>query len=230
MKKIRLSALALAGVMSLSLLTACGGKADPTPTPEQSATPPVAETTETPEATQPAESVTPSAEPSTEATPEVTADPTVEPTVQPTPAPTPTPEATPEPTPEPAADASVADIWAAIEGEQDLPSLMDLDDDLLSDLYGINAADLEEYVAKMPLMNVHATEFFLAKVKPGKMSAVKDGISARLDDLKGQWERYLPDQLELVNNAQVVESGDYILFCVAEDAKGAVELFQDYTK
>lgn len=225
MKKIRLSALVLAGAMSLSLLLAsCGGKADPTPSPNEPSV--------SPEATQPAESIIPSEEPSAEAspepTPELTVEPSAEPTVQPTPTPAPTP--TPESTPEPAADVAVADIWAAIEAEQDLPALMDLDDSLLSDLYGIDAADLDEYVAKMPLMDVHATEFFIAKVQPGKMSTVKDSISARLADLKAQWERYLPEQLELVNNAQVVESGDYILFCVAEDAQGAVELFQDYTK
>ncbi len=224
MKKTRLFALALAGAMSLSLLAACGGNSDPTPSPNAPTPSPVTETTATPEPTQPAESVTPSTEPSTEAT----ADPTGEPTVQPTPEPTVQP--TPESSSTPAADVAVADIWSAIASNLELPDLMDLDDDLLSALYGIDAADLDEYVAKMPLMNVHATEFFIAKVKPDKMSTVKDGISARLADLKAQWERYLPEQLELVNNAQVVESGDYILFCVAEDAEGAVELFQDCTK
>ena len=49
---------------------------------------------------------------------------------------------------------------------------MDVDADTLSALYGIDAADLEEYICKMPMMSVQATEFFIAKVKDGKLDAV----------------------------------------------------------
>ncbi len=222
MKHYRIPALALTGALTLSLLlSACGGNTEPTPTPTQPATPPAEETLSPSPTTEP--TVTPSAEPSPELTPAESGE-----LVQSQPVTTPEPST--EPTPEPAADVSVTDLWNSISAELDPPALMDLDDSLLSDLYGISADDLDEYVAKMPLMNVHATEFFLAKVKSGKMETVKAGVSKRLEDLKAQWEQYLPEQLELVNNAQVVENGDYLLFCISEDAESVVEEFNNSTQ
>jgi len=124
----------------------------------------------------------------------------------------------------------VADIWSAISQAMELPQFMDLDDSLLQELYGIDAADLVEYVAKLPLMNTQATEFFVAKVQPGKMDSVKDALAKRQAALEEQWQMYLPAQLELVENYQLSESGDYVIFCVAEKAQDAVAIFTDCTK
>jgi hypothetical protein len=109
----------------------------------------------------------------------------------------------------------------------ELPAFMDMDADILSALYGIDESDLVEYVGKIPMMNVQATEFFIAKVQSGKMDAVKAGIAQRQADLVTQWESYLPEQLELVKNYKLVTSGDYILFAVSETADQAVTIFTE---
>lgn len=245
MKKTRMSALALAGVMLLSLCACGAGESEPTPDPAPTGsvnvTPPPPEAppsesvqvvTPSPEAesTQPGNDIPPEETDNPEYPPETQSPAgTPEPTPVSEPTPTPTPEPTPAPTPEPAA-VTVARIWEDIAAGRDLPELMDLDDGLLDALYGIDAADLDEYVAKIPMMGTWATEFFLARVRPGKMEDVKAGVNARLSDLKGQWEQYLPDQRTLVDDAQVVESGDYILFCICADAQSAAGIFQDCTK
>ena len=130
--------------------------------------------------------------------------------------------------PEPAVDVVQA-TWDAI-AQYELPSMMDADAAILSQFYGINADDLVEYVCKMPLMAVHATEFFIAQVKDGKMDAVRAGVEKRQADLYQQWSQYLPDQLELVENYQLVTSGNYILFAVSEYADEAVSAFNTYAK
>ena len=235
----RFLSLALAGVLTLGLLTACGGSQEPapetdtpavespapeteTPAPETETPAPETETPEAPETEAPAEepsdapASTPSAKPSTQpsAPPASSA-----PSTQPTPAPV---------EPEPAADV-VQSTWDAIS-QYELPSMMDADADILSQFYGISADDLVEYVCKMPLMAVHATEFFIAQVKDGKMDAVKAGVEKRQADLYQQWSQYLPDQLELVENYQLVTSGNYILFAVSEYADEAVSAFNTYAK
>ena len=234
----RFLSLALAGVLTLGLLTACGGSQEPapetdtpavespapeteTPAPETETPAPETETPEAPETDAPAEepsdtpASTPSAKPSTQpsAPPASSA-----PSTQPTPAPV---------EPEPAADV-VQSTWDAIS-QYELPSMMDADADILSQFYGISADDLVEYVCKMPLMAVHATEFFIAQVKDGKMDAVKAGVEKRQADLYQQWSQYLPDQLELVENYQLVTSGNYILFAISEYADQAVSAFNSYT-
>ena len=227
----RILSLALAGVLSLGLLTACGGGQDnvpetdtpavesPSASPETEPTP-TPEETVLPETTPPAEespseepSGTPSAKPSE---PPASSAPSTQPT--PTPAPV---------EPEPTVDV-VQSTWNAIS-QLDIPSLSDVDAETLSALYGISTDDLVSYVCKMPAISVQATEFFIAEVKEGKMDAVKAAVEKRQADLVQQWSQYLPEQLELVENYQLVTSGNYILFAISEHADQAVSAFNSYT-
>ena len=80
------------------------------------------------------------------------------------------------------------------------------------------------------MMSVQATEFFIAKVKDGKLDAVKSALEQRQKDLEEQWSQYLPAQLELVQNYKLVSNGNYILFAVSESAPDAVSAFNTYTK
>ncbi len=244
----RLLALALAGTLCLPLLSACGGQPSggPSPSPSPSAL----------ESTAPDPSASPAATPIPDKEPLApgeagTQEPTVPsqppdaassarptssaapsqisaPTPSQAPAATPTPAPTPDPVePEPQVDV-VQSTWNAI-AQYELPALMELDGDTLSAIYGINADDLESYVCQMPLMNVQATEFFLAQVKDGRMDTVKAAVEQRQKDLEDQWSQYLPEQLELVQNYQLVTSGNYILFAVSEYADAAVAAFRTYT-
>ena len=235
----RFLSLALAGVLTLGLLTACGGSQEPapetdtpavespapeteTPAPETETPAPETETPEAPETEAPAEepSDTPSAKPSTKpSAPPASSQPSAQPS--------PTPAVEPE-TPAPQVDVVQA-IWNEI-AKQELPSAMDGDAAILSQFYGIDAGDLESYVLKIPMMAVHATEFFIAEVKDGKMDAVKAGVEKRQADLVAQWSQYLPDQLELVENYKLVTSGNYILFAISEHADAAVTAFNTYAK
>lgn len=222
MKFNRIFSLSLAAALALSL-TACGKKADE-PTPAPTDTPAVSESV------QPSDTPAPSAEP----TVEPSAEPSKEPEASKEPVQSPDKGSelapTPAPTEAPAAELSAEDVWNAVSAGRELPDFMDLDDGLLSDLYGIDAGDLDSFVAKVPMINVKATEFFIAKVKSGKMDAVKDGIAKRQADLDEQWSMYLPDQLELVQNYKLVESGDYVMFAICEDADDVVKAFEDCTK
>lgn len=236
----RFLALALAGTLTLSLLTACGGGSD---TPDTQTTPPTVESASpAPESSAPVAETTPavpeSSAPVTEESqePETTpsAAPTTKPTSKPTSTPTQTtkPSATPAPTPTPESKPQtdvVASVWNDIS-KLDLPSMMELDDATMSSLYGINTSDLVSYKCYMPMMAVHATEFFIAEVKDGKMDAVKAGIAKRQADLEAQWSQYLPEQLELVKNYKLVTNGNYVLFAVSEYADQAVSAFNTYTK
>lgn len=231
--KHRLPSLALAGVLSLSLLAGCGGKPAASPAPEAST--PV--TSETP-APAPTESLLPSETPAPESTPSAepesspSAAPSQKPSAKPTEKPSakPSPAPTVKPTTPPASSAVVDDIWNDISSAVELPNLSDVDAETLQMVYGISADDLTDYVCKMPLMNVIATEYFIAEVKEGKMDAVKSALVSRQADLDQQWKQYLPEQYELVKNYKLVTNGNYILFVIGEHAADAVTTFDSYTK
>lgn len=222
MKKIRLSALALTGAMVLTLAACSSKEPEATPTPEPTSTPEAVESvtpTETPE------TVTPDPEPSESTnivTPPAETDAVVKPLETQTPA--------PDPTEAPAGTSKVQAVWEAI-ATRELPFFDDsLDDQILADFYGIDPADLVEYVWKMPFMNTQATEFFIAQVQPDKMDTVKTALENRQAALEEQWSQYLPDQLELVKNYKLVTNGDYIMFAVTEYADEVVTEFNTYTK
>ena len=224
----RFLALALAGTLSLSLLTACGGGNGTAETPSAGeSTPPAVESTPpAPDSSAPA--VPESSAPAEEESQAPESTPSSKPSQQPTESTKPSANPTPTPESKPQTDV-VASVWNDIS-KLELPSLMELDDSMLSSLYGISASDMVSYKCYMPMMAVHATEFLVAEVKDGKMDTVKAGIAKRQADLVAQWSQYLPEQLELVENYQLVTSGNYILFAVSEHADEAVSAFNTYTK
>ena len=129
-----------------------------------------------------------------------------------------------------AKEIDIPALWTTITEKVELPDLMELDDTTLKDIYGIDPADLESYTARIPFMNVQATEFFIAQVQPGQMDTVKAALEARQATLQSQWSQYLPAQLELVENYKLVTSGDYILFAVTEYADDVVNDFNNNVK
>lgn len=224
----RILSLLLAGTLSLTLLAGCAPKGS------ESSKPP--ETTPMVTPTQPAEPTeTPGAAPESTpgaAKPSQSPKPSEKPNAAPSQKPQASPEATPVPTPSESPDTSsvVTQVWEQIAADlaDVLPSSMDLTGDDLKSTYGIDPADLEDYVCKLPMMSAHITEFFIAKVKDGKMDAVKAALQARQEALAGGF--LYPSLVELVEDYKLVVNGNYILFCITENADQAVEIFDDYTK
>ena len=131
-----------------------------------------------------------------------------------------------------ASELSVEDIWTAISdglGES-IPSTVDLDDEGIKNTAGVDSEKLVQYVYKYPLMNVSATEFFIAECKDGELENVKEEILAHQKALEEQWKQYLPAQYELVQNYKLETKDNYIFLCVSETADEAVQIFNDCFK
>ena len=238
----KLLALVLTGALSLSLLAACassgGGEtptATPTPAPTETLPPPPAESGPPSETVPPSETPAPAEtpKPSVSVQPSETVKPTKQPApgekpaLKPSPAPeSPKPSETPAPIPEPTVSV-VKSIWNQVSGLS-RPALVDMDAALLSDLYGIEAGALEEFVAKMPAMSSSVSEFLIAKCAPGKVEAVKQACLDRQAALAAD-DRY-PESVQLVKDYKLVTSGDYLLFAIDEHASAMVNAFNTFAK
>lgn len=97
----------------------------------------------------------------------------------------------------------------------------------LKDLYDLNIDDLKSYDVRMALINVQASEVAMFEAKDGKIDAVKAGVEKRIENLKELWSQYLPDQYELVKNAQTYEHGNYYFFVVGTDAEAIINLIKE---
>ena len=239
-------ALALSGALTLSLLAACGSpdaegttppvstppateSLTPTPTPTPEVTP--SEPPEPTESAQPSETPEPSesTQPSESQKPSESPKPSEsqKPAESPAPSESQKPSETPAPSESPSASV-VQSIWNQVSGLE-RPEMMDLDAALLSDLYGIDPADLVEFVAKMPLVSANINEFLIAQCAPGRVDAVKAACESRLATLQSSGSQY-PETAELLDNYKLVTSGDYILFCIDGNADAMVEAFNTYAK
>lgn len=254
----KLLALVLSGALTLSLLAACGSpdaegsapsastppateslapspEVTPSETPESTESAQPGETPEPTESAQPSESQKPaeSAQPSQSQKPAESARPSqsqkpaesAEPSQQPVESQQ--PSESPAPSESPSASV-VQSIWNQVSGLE-RPEMMDLDAALLSDLYGIDPADLVEFVAKMPLVSANINEFLIAQCAPGRVDAVKAACESRLATLQSSGSQY-PETAELLDNYKLVTSGDYILFCIDGNADAMVEAFNAYAK
>lgn len=109
----------------------------------------------------------------------------------------------------------VDDMFARIEQ----PKLMEMDDEMIKQMYYFDPAILEEYKAMSPMMNVQTNEVSIFKVKDAKdITAVQDGIKKRAADVQKSFETYLPDQYENAKNYKLVTKGNYVFFVIAAAA------------
>jgi|GEM_PF-5998812 len=134
----------------------------------------------------------------------------------------PTPEATPseEPSQAPAQfeDFDVTEMVDSILERVETPAMMPGSEMELTEVYGIPADKVDAYAIRTPMMNVTATEIsaFRAATEDD-VQAVVDGINARVQALTSQWETYLADQLELVQNHKLLVQGRYVFFIIGDD-------------
>ena len=136
----------------------------------------------------------------------------------------------------PAQKKDPAEVVASINKEfleanmDQLPAFMELDAEMLQGMYGIEPEWVTAFVCQMPMMNVHATEIFIAHVADGQMDNVKKAIEDRKAALDATWSMYLPAQYELVQKSETIVKDNYILFAVTEQMDSIKGIFENATK
>lgn len=240
MEKKKIIALGLALALGLGL-AACGAKEAtgaeiPSESPVVSQEPtdsatPLHSGTPTPEETQPASDALATSEPSQPAAanepaqaatsaPETSAPATSTPVTSTV---TPTPEETPA-----AKEPTAKEVYDAVEKATGNSGYYDASS-LVENFYNLSTGDLEEYRLAMPSMSSKLEETFVAKVKSGKLSAVKSACQDRQQGLVEEADFY-PDTGDYVGSYKLVTEGDWILFYVGANASKAVEAFQSSVK
>ena len=71
----------------------------------------------------------------------------------------------------------------------------------------------------------------VVKAKDEKASeSVKDGFEKVLSDQEATWSMYLPDQYELVQENQIKQQGNYLLYVTSDVADKIVKVFEESVK
>ena len=109
-----------------------------------------------------------------------------------------------------------------IFNEMELPAMMALSSEELTDILGINAGNLDSFLVMLPMMSVHATEIMVYQAKDGMIETVTEEVNAYLDNYEQMWSTYLPDQYELVKNRVQRTIGNTLIVIIAEDTETIV--------
>lgn len=190
MKKMLTLAVCL--LLAVSLLAGCGKKTADSSTPNTSSTPDTSSATDT--------SSTPDASGTDSASTDSGAD------------------STPA-----AGEINMADVVAALEAvapvamAQELSPSIEGSADYMTDLFGLNLDDIEDYYGKTTIANVSSDVVLMVKAKPGQVDTVKAALEQHRSNLAASFEMYLEDQFIKASNGRVVTKGDYALLVVLGD-------------
>jgi len=129
-----------------------------------------------------------------------------------------------------AVDAKLTEIHDALKkayGEDYIPSQA-IDATMLAEVYGVDPANVDSFVAEGPLMSTHVDTFIGIRAKDGKAGAVEQELTAYRDKLVKDSLQY-PMNAEKVAASKVLREGDYVFF-VMLGAIGDEEKTDDMAK
>lgn len=96
--------------------------------------------------------------------------------------------------------------------------LSTMDEENMKTAYEMDFSNFEEFYGRIPKANVHATSVIGVKAKPGKKEQAKAELMKYEAAMEHNFERYLPEQYDMVKDYRIVEDGDYLILVIAENA------------
>lgn len=122
-----------------------------------------------------------------------------------------------------------AEMMDAILAAVEQPALMDMDAEMIKDMYHFDPDLADQFVAKIPMMNVKTNEIAIFKLKDAtSLPIIEEGMSQRAADVQKQFETYLQDQYENAKNYKIVVHDNYVLFVISDSTDKIVEQFNDF--
>ena len=98
---------------------------------------------------------------------------------------------------------SIQEVYQEIEQSVSLHSPQCMDDDFISNYYGIDATSLEEYVFSMSEDAAQAETIIIMKVKnTDDLENLAASLQTVVDEKKNEMENYIPEQFAIVKRAR----------------------------
>ena len=125
-------------------------------------------------------------------------------------------------------DISMETVRAAIDEAapaETLPVMMEYDAAAIKTYYGLGAAEVEAFSGQISLLNVSAAEVLIICAQRNKADVVLQAAETRKAVLEERWRAADETQYALVQDCRIVQSGDWLLFVIAEAANEISESF-----
>ena len=128
-----------------------------------------------------------------------------------------------EKTEDAAVDRTLQEIYTEMVNNVELPPMIQMEDDYITNYYGADLSTFEEYVFASAEDALLAENIILVKMKEGNSNeAVVKLLENIIKQKKNELENYLPDQFKIVEKSEVVTNGDYVVLIISSQ-KDALE-------
>lgn len=108
-----------------------------------------------------------------------------------------------------------------------IPMGGEIDETAAKELFHLNLEDVEEYSIMISQANISSANIAIVKAKDGKVEEVKKALEQRQQDVISQFERYLPEQLEIAQNGKVVVKGNYAILLMIDNMEEAEKIVNE---
>jgi hypothetical protein len=121
----------------------------------------------------------------------------------------------------------LADTYTAITANANMPEMWKVDNDLLLDLYGIQAQQCKQLEVYQCVNSLRADEIWLIEaVSADALAELKQKAEARLTDKDEQSITYDPEQNAIVKKAHLATYGNYLVMIVSPDVETITAAFK----
>lgn len=122
---------------------------------------------------------------------------------------------------------SIDEIYQEIGQTVTLQSPQCMDDDFISNYYGIDASMLEEYVFSMSEDAAQAETIIIMKLKnTDDLASLQDSLQTVVDEKKNEMENYIPEQFAIVEKSKVQTKENYIWLVISENADAITDIIE----
>ncbi|MDO4283498.1 MAG: DUF4358 domain-containing protein [Clostridia bacterium] len=105
-------------------------------------------------------------------------------------------------------------------------TMQNVDKVSLKETFDIEEEKVEEVIGKIPFINVHSSMYIIVKANAGETEYIRGKLEEYGLNYEAQWEKYLPEQYELVKKRKIGVKGDYVYFIVSDSADEIVEMIK----
>ncbi len=130
-----------------------------------------------------------------------------------------------------AKDIDIAAVKDKIVTDLAIDGAMDVDSSRLLDLYGIEAADIEQSACFITMDGVFPDEIIMIKAASADAAKkVADKLNNRIEEVKVQSESYDPENAALAKECKVIENGNYVAMFLSAKHADMEKIFEDAAK
>lgn len=129
------------------------------------------------------------------------------------------------------ADVDLNEILTEMEKQVSLSEMMTLQESDLTDLYGIQPADVEQFYGSMVGDGISPDEIVMIKAKDADAAArVRQALESRLQNKRNEAKGYNPDAYSLMQKSKVSLKGNYVSLLVSSEQDKLTSVYDSFVK